>query len=343
MLIVTRGSRAVRWIGVAVLTTALSASLTLGSLAAPAIAAPSDIDRILVDTNIARAAAGLPALKRNTAIDAVAQAWAQKMATDGFAHNPNYAAQIPAGWSLASENIAGGYSAATVVNAWLNSPGHRTNIMSAATDIGIGFYVAPGGTAYSVQNFARYPTSTTPAALTATPVPTVSGSATLGRTLTASAGAWAPSPVSLAFQWSAAGVKIAGATAPSYVAVTADLGKRLTVTVTGTKPGYATVAKTSIGTAAVKGTLTATPTPTIAGTAKVGQVVTAATGAWAPAPVTLLYQWTRSGTAITGATASSYTIRAADVGATLTVTVTGTKPNYGPVARKSQPTAMVVG
>lgn len=328
-----------RWIGAAVLT----AALAFGSLAAPATAAPSDIDRILVDTNTARAAEGLAPLKRNTAIDAVAQAYAQKMATDGFLHNPNYSTQIPAGWSLASENIAAGYSSATVVNAWLNSPGHRVNIMSAATDIGIGFYVAPNGTAYSVQNFAKYPASTALTAFSAAPVPTVLGSALLGRTLTASAGVWSPTPVSLAFQWNAGGVKIAGATAPTYVPVTADLGKRLTVTVTGTKQGYTTVAQTSLGTAAVKGTLTATPTPTITGTAKVAQVLTANAGNWSPAPVTLVYQWIRSGIAIAGATGPTYTVRAGDVGATVAVTVTGTKLAYNPVARRSQSTTIIVG
>lgn len=333
----TTRTTAGRWIGVAIMVTAL----TLGSIAGPAFAAPGDIDRILVDTNTARADQGLPALKHNTAIDAVAQAWAQKMATDGFAHNPSYSTQIPAGWSLASENIAGGYSSATVVNAWLNSPGHRANIMSAATDIGIGFYVAPNGTAYSVQNFAKYPPSTTLATFTAAPVPTVSGSAILGRTLTANAGAWAPAPVTLAFQWSGTGVKIPGATAPTYVPVTADLGKRLAVTVTATTAGYTTIAKTSAGTLLVKGTLTATPTPTVSGTVTSGQVLTAVPGTWGPAPVTLLYQWSNGGIAIAGATAATYSVRAADVGATLTVTVTGTKLNYSPVARKSQPTAAV--
>jgi uncharacterized protein YkwD len=300
----------------------------------------SDLDRIFVDTNNARVAQGLPALKRNAAIDAVAQAWAQKMTTDGYAHNPNFSTQIPAGWSLASENIAAGYSAATVVNAWLNSPGHRTNIMSTATDIGIGFYVAANGTAYSVQNFAKYPPAS--AALTATPTPTISGSALLGRTLTATTGTWSPSPVTLAYQWASEGMKISGATTPTYVPVTADLGKRLTVTVTGTKAGYTTVARTSVVTAAVKGTLTATPTPTLSGTAKAGRVVTAVTGTWSPAPVTLFYQWARSGTVISGATSASYTLTAADVGARVTVTVTGTKLNYHPVARKSAASAVVV-
>ena len=45
----------------------------------------------------------------------------------------------------AGENIAKGYaSPQTVVNAWMNSPGHRANILNASyTHIGVG-YVSAG-------------------------------------------------------------------------------------------------------------------------------------------------------------------------------------------------------
>ena len=86
-------------------------------------------------------------------------------------------------------------------------------------------------------------------------------------------------------------------------------GKRITVTVTGTKTGYLTVARTSAATAAVAaGSLTTTPTPTITGTAKVGYTLTAHAGTWGPSPVTLHYQWKADGAAISGATAGSYKV-----------------------------------
>ncbi|WEO77971.1 carboxypeptidase regulatory-like domain-containing protein [Cryobacterium sp. SO2] len=179
--------------------------------------------------------------------------------------------------------------------------------------------------------------------LTATPVPTLAGTTTVGQTLTAAAGTWAPAPVTLGYQWLRSGTAISGATASTYTLVTADAGKTLTVTVTGTKAGFTTVATTSAATAAIAQPLTATPVPTITGTVKVGQILTATAGTWSPATVTLKYQWSRAGTAITGATASTYTPVTADAGATLTVTVTGSKSGYVTVAKASAATAMVTG
>ncbi|ACL38716.1 hypothetical protein Achl_0719 [Pseudarthrobacter chlorophenolicus A6] len=178
-------------------------------------------------------------------------------------------------------------------------------------------------------------------ALTA-PVPTITGTAKVGATLTATPGTWGPAPVTLAYQWFRSGVAITGATAPTYPVAAADLGKTMTVRVTGTKAGYTTTAKTSAATAAVvAGSLTA-PVPTITGTAKVGAMLTANPGTWGPAPVALAYQWFRSGVAITGATAATYPVAAADLGKTMTVRVTGTKAGYTTTAKTSAATAAVV-
>jgi hypothetical protein len=179
--------------------------------------------------------------------------------------------------------------------------------------------------------------------LTATPVPTISGTTTVGQTLTAKAGTWAPATVALKYQWLRAGTAITGATAGTYKLVAADAGKTITVKVTGTRSGFTTVAKTSAATAAIANLLTATPTPTIAGTVKVGQTLTAKPGSWAPATVTLKYQWLRAGKAITGSTASTYKLVTADAGAQLTVTVTGSKAGYVTVAKTSAATAVVTG
>jgi hypothetical protein len=86
---------------------------------------------------------------------------------------------------------------------------------------------------------------------------------------------------------------------------------------------------------------TTTPNPTVSGTARVGSKLTASAGTWQPAPVTLTYQWLRSGRPVAGATGATYTPGAADRGAALTVQVTGTKPGYTSVTVTSAPTAKV--
>jgi hypothetical protein len=91
-----------------------------------------------------------------------------------------------------------------------------------------------------------------PGTLTA-PVPTISGTAKVGSVLTASAGAWGPAGVELAYQWLRDGTAIAGATARTYTLVAADLGKPISVRVTGSLAGYAAVSKTSAQTGAVTG------------------------------------------------------------------------------------------
>ena len=82
-------------------------------------------------------------------------------------------------------------------------------------------------------------------------MPTITGTAKVGSTLTAVPGTWGPAPVTLTYQWKANGVAIVGATASTYKPVAADAGKTLTVTVTGTKTGYTTASKTSAATTAV--------------------------------------------------------------------------------------------
>jgi ELWxxDGT repeat protein len=170
--------------------------------------------------------------------------------------------------------------------------------------------------------------------LTKIPVPKVTGTAIVGKTLKAVPGAWAPAKVTLKYQWLRAGKAIKGATKSTYKLVKADAGKRITVKVTGSKSGYASASKTSKAVTALHA-LTKTPTPKITGTATVGKTLKAVPGAWAPAKVTLKYQWLRAGKAIKGATKSSYKLVSADKGKKVTVKVTGSKKNYKSVAKTS--------
>lgn len=87
------------------------------------------------------------------------------------------------------------------------------------------------------------------------------------------------------------------------------------------------------GFAAVTVAPAATAEPQVAGPAAVGSVLSATTGTWSNTPTTFAYQWVRCPTSggaadgsdcatLTGATANSYTVGAADVGFRLRVRVT---------------------
>ena len=65
--------------------------------------------------------------------------------------------------------------------------------------------------------------------------------------------------------------------------------------------------------------------PVISGTTTVGQTITSNTGTWLNSPTSYTYQWQQDGTTnISGATSSSYTILASDIGHTLNCVVTAT-------------------
>lgn len=82
-----------------------------------------------------------------------------------------------------------------------------------------------------------------------TAAPAITGTAKVGQTLTSSTGTWSGSPT-YARQWFAGGTAIAGATAATYVPVTGDIGKTITVRVTATND-KGSVSATSAATAAV--------------------------------------------------------------------------------------------
>lgn len=189
----------------------------------------------------------------------------------------------------------------------------------------------------------------TKAPLWPAPTPTVSGTATMGSTLTGSFGAWGPSPVTLKYQWQrmfgTTVTNIAGATGTSYRLTAADVGARVRATVVGYATDYAPVGRVSAWSNVVTGSITGT-VPTITGTAKVGQQLKANAGTWAPSAVTLHYQWYRVSStgamsAISGATWSQYGLTASDLNYAIRVSVTGTRPYFANVTKVSAATGKV--
>ena len=199
-----------------------------------------------------------------------------------------------------------------------------------------GFMVLTGAAAASASP-AVTPTVRVAAATQAAFTPKISGSATVGVTLKITG---LPQGTTLSYRWKRNGVAISGATRSTYKIVTADLGKKLTVTVTSKRAGYTTLTKTSAATSAVLRPFV-TRTPTISGTARVGSTLKVAMPAWSPTP-TYAYQWYRNGVAISGATKTTRVVATADAGARLTVKVTGTRSGYRPASTTSLPTAVVL-
>jgi hypothetical protein len=160
--------------------------------------------------------------------------------------------------------------------------------------------------------------------------PRISGKTVFGETLSADAGTWAPADAALTYQWYAGGVAIADATGSNYTLTAAEIGKLITVTVTGAKTGYVSDVETSEATLAV--TDIAPGTVAISGTAAVGQALSTTLTGW-PAGATFAYQWQR-GTTVVG-TGATYTVAAADAGSQLTVTVTATLTGHSKLVATS--------
>ncbi|WP_019230530.1 CAP domain-containing protein [Sedimentibacter sp. B4] len=115
--------------------------------------------------NIERQKAGLSALTFDQSVSNVARTKSKDMAANNyFAHqSPTYGSagdmltRFGIKWSAWGENIASGQKTPeAVVTAWMNSPGHRANILSTNfSKIGVGYAVNSNGTPYWTQIFTN--------------------------------------------------------------------------------------------------------------------------------------------------------------------------------------------
>ncbi|MDX3661038.1 CAP domain-containing protein [Streptomyces sp. ID05-26A] len=141
-------------------------TLALAATFAPAATAATVQENVIALTNAERAKVNCPALKSNAALNTAAQRHSVDMATKNFmGHTGSDGSTMVvrierAGytrWTRAAENVAAGYgTAAEVVRGWMNSSGHRANILNCALrDIGVGHQYRQGTTYghYWTQNF----------------------------------------------------------------------------------------------------------------------------------------------------------------------------------------------
>lgn len=171
------------------------------------------------------------------------------------------------------------------------------------------------------------------------PKPTLTGPATPGTNLTINPGEW-PEGTVLSYEWLLDGVKEKGANGPVWTVRQQDIDVTFTAAVTGTKEGFDPVRMVSDPVTILGEQQELRPTPTITGTPRYGATLTAVPGTW-DAGVTLAYQWLRAGEPIADAIGASYRAGLSDIGAALSVRVTGTKPGYSRVVATSAATAPV--
>ena len=206
------------------------------------------------------------------------------------------------------------------------------------------------GALSSVQAFATPMGS--PFSSSAKPVIQISdlapGEPYVGETLDAKTnyfGGWDPTPTTMTYQWFADGKTIKKATGYSYTLTSREVGKSISVRVVGSRASYVTTTKDSDPTETVSaGQAFATAsTPTLTGTASVGQVLGSEVAPWsAPGQIVMYYyQWLRSGKAIKGATNFTYQLTSKDAGKTMSVRWTGWAPAYLTTVRTSLSTAPV--
>lgn len=121
--------------------------------------------RVIELVNEQRAAQGLPPMKFNTNLTDAARYHAADMSQDDYFNHQtqdringalvkvcNWSDRLKVYYTIyngLAENIASGYpSPESVIEGWMNSSGHRTNILGNYREIGVGFY-----NNYWVQDF----------------------------------------------------------------------------------------------------------------------------------------------------------------------------------------------
>lgn len=177
------------------------------------------------------------------------------------------------------------------------------------------------------------PTNPDPKPFIRTLAPTISGTAKVGKMLTANIKDWMPMATNR-YQWLRNGEAVDGATTSKYTLTAADLGAVISVSVTGVRSGYIETTRTSTGTRTVViGTL-AKGKVKITGTKRVGKFLIAKVSKWSSG-AEYHYQWYRGSKKIAGATDRSYELTAADKGKKIKVKVWTTKDGHKPSATKT--------
>jgi Hypothetical glycosyl hydrolase family 15 len=181
-------------------------------------------------------------------------------------------------------------------------------------------------------------------------LPTISGKAQVGKTLTASRGSWTGSPTSYAYRWLRCAPKTLSCDGVgrerTYIVRKPDNGSVIRVQVTARNDAGRSSALSQPTAIVTLGPPVNTSPPVISGVAQQGLKLTASRGSWTGSPTSYAYRWLRCDqegggcTSIPGASGASYLAALADVGSTLRVRVTAAN-SAGDTSAKSESSELV--
>lgn len=102
-----------------------------------------------------RASKGLSQLQVSGDLVGVARRWTDRMVGAGqISHNPNLGSEVGGNWTKLGENVGVGYDVDGLMQAFVNSPAHYSNLVDGAwTHVGVGVSFAGDGRMYTTHNF----------------------------------------------------------------------------------------------------------------------------------------------------------------------------------------------
>ncbi len=135
------------------LTLAITATVMVAAFATPALAGAES--QFVSKINASRAAAGKPPLEVYWDLTDDARAQSQRMAAKGeIFHNPALSSSTGV-WLALAENVGVGADVSSLHSAFMNSAGHRRNILGDYNYIGVGVTTDDSGLMWVTMIFMR--------------------------------------------------------------------------------------------------------------------------------------------------------------------------------------------
>ncbi len=184
--------------------------------------------------------------------------------------------------------------------------------------------------------------------ITSTAAPTIQGTAKVGATVKTAGAKWDGKPTTIGRQWYADGVAIPGANKASFTVAPAQVGKKLTATITASRDGFTPATASAPATKAVeKGEFAPIDEPVLNGAPELDETLELTTNAWTPSPNKVNVKWFADGKRITdptgaNVTGTKLTLTEAQVDARIHVRVVVNGPGYVKAAKDTAATEPVV-